>query len=245
MHSGNLMSVQGLLFAIVQHQDADRAARAMIESGFKVTRISSNGGFLRTGNETLLVEIASRDIHRAIGLLSTECRTRSVMVGAESVAPAVGFRSQLMPIEVEIGGATVIVVPVEQSIHIDGRRKLFTYVPNKKGEDTLNGSSQTKLILAICPRETADAILNTLATAKYSTTLISTTGGLLRNGTATLLIGTETNRVDNAIHLVQDTCLRVMPRVNTADIEANIYVLDVQHHEAIGSAKMTVEAVQS
>lgn len=59
-----------------------------------------------------------------------------------------------------------------------------------------------KLIIAIVNSDDAQAVLNEIARVGYSATKLSTTGGFLRAGNTTLLIGVEEERVDEVISLI-------------------------------------------
>ena len=59
-----------------------------------------------------------------------------------------------------------------------------------------------KLLLAIVRGDHAADVTFSLNDAGFSVTRISTTGGFWRRGNATLLIGVDDNRVDDALALI-------------------------------------------
>ena len=59
-----------------------------------------------------------------------------------------------------------------------------------------------KLIIAVVNSDDASAVLGGLSKAGYSATRLSTTGGFLRAGNVTLLIGVEEEKVDEVIALI-------------------------------------------
>jgi len=63
-----------------------------------------------------------------------------------------------------------------------------------------------KLIMSIVNSDDADRLVNTLKKASYRATTISTTGGFLRQGNATIFIGTEDENVPNVLQLIKDNC---------------------------------------
>lgn len=65
-----------LLVFVTEDNVADPTVDALIEQGFRVTRLASTGGFLRKGNTTLLVGIEENAVERAIEI------TRRVAPGA-------------------------------------------------------------------------------------------------------------------------------------------------------------------
>jgi uncharacterized protein YaaQ len=65
MEKANAMK---LLVFVTEHSAADPTVDALVEQGFRVTRLASTGGFLRKGNTTLLVGVEDNAVDRAIGL---------------------------------------------------------------------------------------------------------------------------------------------------------------------------------
>lgn len=63
-----------------------------------------------------------------------------------------------------------------------------------------------KLILGIVNRDDAGRLTTALTRAGFRATTISTTGGFLRQGNTTLLIGTEDDRVPYALQLIRENC---------------------------------------
>jgi uncharacterized protein YaaQ len=58
-----------LLVFVTTDNVADASVDALVEQGFRVTRLASTGGFLRKGNTTLLVGVEEAAIERAIALV--------------------------------------------------------------------------------------------------------------------------------------------------------------------------------
>ena len=87
--------------------------QAVSQSGFAVTRLASSGGFLQQGNATLLIGVDDDKIDAVIGLLRESCRERQRYL--TPMPPMVDPGEFLMPypVEVQVGGATVFVLPVE------------------------------------------------------------------------------------------------------------------------------------
>ena len=63
-----------------------------------------------------------------------------------------------------------------------------------------------KLIIAIIHDEDCDQVSQSLIQVDFRVTRIASTGGFLRRGMTTLMIGVEDEKVDQAIHLVGDNC---------------------------------------
>lgn len=63
-----------------------------------------------------------------------------------------------------------------------------------------------KLIIAIVQDEDAARLIQALLDDGFSATKLATTGGFLRAGNTTLLIGVEDSAIDRAIHLIEKVC---------------------------------------
>jgi hypothetical protein len=57
-----------LLVFVTEYSVADPTVDALVEQGFRVTRLASTGGFLRKGNTTLLVGVEDSAVDRAIAI---------------------------------------------------------------------------------------------------------------------------------------------------------------------------------
>jgi hypothetical protein len=55
-----------LLVFVTEYSVADPTVDALVEQGFRVTRLASTGGFLRKGNTTLLVGVEDNAVERAV-----------------------------------------------------------------------------------------------------------------------------------------------------------------------------------
>ncbi len=62
-----------LLIAVVQTADSNAVADAMIERGFRVTKLASTGGFLRRGSTTLLLGVEDDQVDEALEIIRAEC----------------------------------------------------------------------------------------------------------------------------------------------------------------------------
>ncbi|KAB8143964.1 hypothetical protein F8S13_08725 [Chloroflexia bacterium SDU3-3] len=58
-----------LLMFITEAHVADPTVDALVEQGFRVTRLASTGGFLRKGNTTLLVGLEESAIDSAVAIV--------------------------------------------------------------------------------------------------------------------------------------------------------------------------------
>ena len=63
-----------------------------------------------------------------------------------------------------------------------------------------------KLIIAIVQDDDATRLLNSLMDEGFSATKLATTGGFLRAGNTTLLIGIDEKRFDEALAIIEKVC---------------------------------------
>lgn len=63
-----------------------------------------------------------------------------------------------------------------------------------------------KLVMSIVNSDDAEQLVNALTQAGYRATTISTTGGFLRQGNATIFVGTEDENVENVLQLIEVNC---------------------------------------
>ena len=63
-----------------------------------------------------------------------------------------------------------------------------------------------KLVIAIVNRDDSGDVIHKLNKAGFMSTRLSTTGGFLRAGNITLLIGTEDEKVARVIEILRENC---------------------------------------
>ncbi len=63
-----------------------------------------------------------------------------------------------------------------------------------------------KMIYAIVRNDNEDDVVTQLTQHHYSVTRLSTTGGFLRKGNTTLMIGADDEKVDEVISLIKQEC---------------------------------------
>lgn len=86
-----------------------------------------------------------------------------------------------------------------------------------------------KMIIVIVKDADADPVTQALTTNEFRVTRIASTGGFLRSGVVTLLIGVEDERVDAGIQVVRDQ----LGETNSQESRATLFVVPVQRFEQV------------
>ena len=63
-----------------------------------------------------------------------------------------------------------------------------------------------KLVMSIVNNDDAGRLVDALTGAGYRATTISTTGGFLRQGNATIFVGTADEKVSDVLQLIRENC---------------------------------------
>lgn len=103
-----------LIFAIVQDEDADGLVDAIVNAGYRVTRIGSTGSFLRMGNSSLMMGVEDNEVSKVLSIVRRTCRRRSQMAVPYSPALEPGLLYMPENFEVEVGGAVLLIHNVER-----------------------------------------------------------------------------------------------------------------------------------
>ena len=101
-----------LVIAIVSNDDSAAVTSVLTEHGYFMTKLSTTGGFLRAGNTTLLMGTDDEKVPELIELIKSESKRRTEIVPSTASYDIGRYAS--FPVEVQIGGATIFVLDVEQ-----------------------------------------------------------------------------------------------------------------------------------
>ncbi|KPG69529.1 MULTISPECIES: cyclic-di-AMP receptor [unclassified Enterococcus] len=102
-----------LIMAIVQDKDSNRLANEFIDANIRATKLSSTGGFLKAGNSTFIIGLEDDRVQDALELIKKTCQSRKQYVSTP-MSLDISLDGQVpYPVEVEVGGATVFVLPVD------------------------------------------------------------------------------------------------------------------------------------
>lgn len=86
-----------------------------------------------------------------------------------------------------------------------------------------------KMIILIVKDNDADEITQALTADKYRITRVASTGGFLRSGVVTLLIGVRDERAELALELIRKT-LTPLP---SGEKRATLFVIPVEQFEQV------------
>lgn len=103
-----------MVLAIVQDKDCSRLAQNLVKAGVRATKLATTGGFLHAGNTTFMIGIPEEQVSQVMDIIQASCRSRE-----QVVTPMSPMGNQLeayvpYPVTVQVGGATVFVLDVEQ-----------------------------------------------------------------------------------------------------------------------------------
>jgi len=96
-------------------------------------------------------------------------------------------------------------------------------------------SSEQRLIIALLRDADGEEVLNALVEADFGVTRIASTGGFMRRGNSTLLIGVEKDgvekeRVETAVQLIRK---HSAPAIDPGLKRATVFVLKVDQFEQL------------
>ncbi|QIL46356.1 hypothetical protein G7081_04395 [Vagococcus coleopterorum] len=102
-----------LIIAIVQDKDSGRLSDEFNKVNVRATKLSTTGGFLKAGNTTFLIGIEDERVQEVLDLIEEYCQAREQYM-TSPVSLDVNMDSYFsVPIPVQVGGATVFIMPVE------------------------------------------------------------------------------------------------------------------------------------
>src|SRR5699024_11168887 len=102
-----------LIIAVVQDKDSNRLVGALREGNFETTKLATTGGCLKEGYTTFISGWQDEHTDKALDTIKENCLQREQMVAPST--PMGGNADSYIPkpVKVEVGGATVFIVPIE------------------------------------------------------------------------------------------------------------------------------------
>ena len=101
-----------LVLAIINNDDSAAVTSALTRENFQVTKLSTTGGFLLTGNTTLLVGSEDDQVERVEEIIGNLSKARRSVAPTDS-SLGKGLDDHGIAPQVHVGGATVFVLSVD------------------------------------------------------------------------------------------------------------------------------------
>jgi uncharacterized protein YaaQ len=94
-----------------------------------------------------------------------------------------------------------------------------------------------KLVIAVIQNEVADLVVDALLEADFRTTRLASTGGFLRRGNTTLMIGAEEDQVNLVLDLIKQSARSGMAQQESPEgspaSAATVFVLDLEEYQRL------------
>ncbi len=101
-----------MIIAIINSDDASAVIQNLMKQHFSVTKLSSSGGFLRSGNVTILIGVEQEKVQEAIDVIAKYSKSRKQIISSSFETGA--YFDPSIPFEVTVGGATIFVLDIER-----------------------------------------------------------------------------------------------------------------------------------
>jgi uncharacterized protein YaaQ len=102
-----------LIVAVVHNEDARAMIDVLLKHEYRATWLHSSGGFLKQSNATILVGVDDAKVDDVVALVRENCHSRTQTVSPIPPIMEPGEFFMPYPLEVEVGGAVVFVLPID------------------------------------------------------------------------------------------------------------------------------------
>ncbi len=92
-----------LAIAIIQDEFTNKVMKAFMSEKIRATKLSSTGGFLKSGNTTLLIGIEDDKADYVIDIIRSQCQSKKVKDGES---------------EVTVGGANIFIMDIDKHLRV-------------------------------------------------------------------------------------------------------------------------------
>lgn len=105
-----------MILTIVRNEDAPLLLNELNEKKYYVTKLATTGGFLKKGNTTLLLGIEDNQVEEVCEIIRQHSGKRQQIMYTPPAPSNVNVYNSVssVPINVEVGGATIFILPVEE-----------------------------------------------------------------------------------------------------------------------------------
>lgn len=104
-----------LIIAIVQDEDADILVDELMGKDFRITKLASTGGFLKSGNTTLLMGVEEDNVNKCLEIIQKNSKKRTITSTLMNLSIQ-GDGYMPYPLEVTVGGANIFVLDVDEHL---------------------------------------------------------------------------------------------------------------------------------
>ena len=92
-----------LIIAIIQDEYIMKVVKTLMDNKIRATKLSSTGGFLKSGNTTLFIGVEDKEVEKVVDLIKKECATKKVKDGNT---------------EITLGGANLFIMDMDKYMKI-------------------------------------------------------------------------------------------------------------------------------
>lgn len=104
-----------LIIAIVQDEDSGILIDELMQEDFRVTKLASTGGFLKSGNTTLLLGLDDERVEQCLEIINKYSKKRQVTSTLMNLSMQ-GDGYMPYPLEVTVGGANIFILDVKEHL---------------------------------------------------------------------------------------------------------------------------------
>lgn len=94
-----------------------------------------------------------------------------------------------------------------------------------------------KLIITVVQNKDADEVVDALVAADFRATRFASTGGFLRRGNTTIMIGVQDQQVDQVLDIIRDEARNRAAQSGSDDdaqtAAATVFVLDLEEYQRL------------
>lgn len=93
-----------LIVSIIQDEYINSVSKMLLANKIRTTKLSSSGGFLKTGNTTLFIGVEDEEVNKVVDLIKNVCASKKVKTAGKD--------------KVTVGGANLFIMDIDQYIKI-------------------------------------------------------------------------------------------------------------------------------
>ena len=90
-----------------------------------------------------------------------------------------------------------------------------------------------KLIIAVVQSQDSDEVVDALVEAEYRATRFASTGGFLRRGNTTIMIGVQDQQVDHVVEVLRGAVARSGEPLPEGQSAVTVFVLDLEEYQRL------------